>query len=47
MRRFRNILVHEYGAVDDTIVFELAGRLAKDTAAFTAEVTRALTDAGL
>jgi uncharacterized protein YutE (UPF0331/DUF86 family) len=46
MRRFRNILVHEYGAVDDKIVFELAGRLSKDTAAFTAEVIRALSDAG-
>lgn len=46
MRRFRNILVHDYGAVDDKIVFQLAGRLSKDTAAFTAEVTRALSDAG-
>ena len=46
MRRFRNILVHEYGAVDDTIVFQLAGRLSKDTAAFTAEVTRALSGTG-
>ena len=45
MRRFRNILVHGYGVVDDKIVFELAGRLEKDTAAFAAEVTRALTDA--
>lgn len=45
MRRFRNILVQEYGAVDDKIVFELARRLPRDTAAFTAEVTRALADA--
>lgn len=42
MRRFRNILVHEYAGVDDKIVFGLAGRLPKDVNAFGAEVTRAL-----
>jgi len=42
MRRFRNILVHEYGAVDDEIVFRLACRLSLDVKLFTTEVTRAL-----
>jgi uncharacterized protein YutE (UPF0331/DUF86 family) len=42
MRRFRNILVHEYGAVDDKIVFQLAGGLSGDVRLFTVEVTRAL-----
>ena len=42
MRRFRNILVHEYGAVDDEIVFRLAFRLSGDVKLFTTEVTRAL-----
>lgn len=42
MRRFRNILVHEYGAVDDRIVFRLAGRLPHDVAAFTDAVKRGL-----
>jgi len=34
MRRFRNILVHEYGAADNEIVFDLAGRLPKDIECF-------------
>jgi len=42
MRRFRNILVHDYGAVDDEIVFRLALRLSGDVKLFTTEVTRAL-----
>ena len=42
MRRFRNILVHEYGAVDDEIVFQLAGRLSRHARLFTTEVTQAL-----
>jgi len=42
MRRFRNILVHEYGAVNDEIVFRLALRLSGDVKRFTTEVTRAL-----
>ena len=47
MRRFRNILVHEYGAVDDKIVFQLAGRLPHDVAAFTETVKRALGERAL
>jgi len=42
MRRFRNILVHEYGQLDDKIVFGLAGRMSQDVEAFTSEVTRTL-----
>lgn len=42
MRRFRNILVHEYVAVDDEIVFRLAFRVSGDVKLFTTEVTRAL-----
>ena len=42
MRRFRNILVHEYGAVDDEIVFRLALRLSGVVKLFTTEVTRTL-----
>ncbi len=46
MRRFRNILVHEYGEVDDKIVFGLAGRMRQDVMAFASEVTRALSGKG-
>ena len=42
MRRFRNILVHEYGGIDDQIVFRHAGRMREEVEALIAEVTRAL-----
>ena len=42
MRRFRNILVHEYGGIDDQIVFGLAGRMREDVETLITEVTRAL-----
>ena len=43
MRRFRNMLVHEYGDIDDQIVFGLAGRMREGMEALIAVVTRALT----
>jgi uncharacterized protein YutE (UPF0331/DUF86 family) len=42
MRRFRNILVHEYGGIDDQIVFGLAARMREDVETLITEVTRAL-----
>jgi len=42
MRRFRKILVREYGAIDNQIVFRLADQIRRDAELFTAEVTRAL-----
>ena len=44
MRRFRNILVHEYGALDDKLVFQLAVRMPNEVQTFTSEVTRALSE---
>ncbi len=42
MRRFRNILVHEYGVVDNQIVFMVATRKWPEVEAFKREVLRAL-----
>lgn len=42
MRRFRNILVHEYGAIDNQIVFMVATQRWQDLDAFKAEVLRVL-----
>ena len=42
IRRFRNILVHEYGAINNHIVFTVATQKWQDIEAFTREVLRAL-----
>lgn len=44
MRGFRNILVHEYGKVDDRIVYEKARGGAGDFEAFRGEILRALAE---
>jgi hypothetical protein len=42
MRGFRNILVHEYGRVDDQIVFEMVNRKLSDFEAFQKEILEVL-----
>jgi uncharacterized protein YutE (UPF0331/DUF86 family) len=42
MRGFRNILVHEYGAVDDAVVYKIATTRVDDLRAFKNEVIEAL-----
>lgn len=42
MKGFRNILVHEYGEVNDRIVFRTAGDAAKDFPTFRQEILQAL-----
>lgn len=46
MRRFRNILVHEYGEVDDHIVFETARERLNDLVRFRGEILKALETVG-
>jgi uncharacterized protein YutE (UPF0331/DUF86 family) len=46
MRRFRNILVHEYGEVDDHIVFEMARERLADLVRFRGEILKALETVG-
>jgi uncharacterized protein YutE (UPF0331/DUF86 family) len=42
MKGFRNILVHEYGRIDNAIVFGMATRRLQDFDAFKAEILKAL-----
>ena len=42
MKGFRNILVHEYGRIDNALVFAMATRRLRDFNAFKTEVLRAL-----
>jgi uncharacterized protein YutE (UPF0331/DUF86 family) len=42
MRRFRNILVHEYGGIDHAIVFRLARTAGQDLSRFRAATLDAL-----
>jgi uncharacterized protein YutE (UPF0331/DUF86 family) len=42
MKGFRNVIVHEYGHVDDSIVYEIATKRLQDFATFKQEVLRAL-----
>ena len=42
MRRFRNLLVHEYGQIDDRLVFEILQTHLGDFEAFRDEVVQAL-----
>ena len=42
MKGFRNILVHEYGRVDNAIVFAMATKRLQDFESFRAEVLRVL-----
>lgn len=42
MKGFRNILVHEYGRIDNALVFAMATRRFQDFDAFKAEILRAL-----
>lgn len=42
MRGFRNILAHEYGAVDDAVVYKIATTRVDDLFAFKQEVIDAL-----
>lgn len=46
MRRFRSILVHEYGEVDDHIVFETARERLNDLVRFRGEILKALETVG-
>lgn len=45
MKGFRNILVHEYGDVDDRIVYEMASERLGDFEVFKEEVLQALSEA--
>lgn len=45
MKGFRNILVHEYGDVDNRIVYEMASERLGDFEAFKREVLQALSEA--
>lgn len=45
MKGFRNILVHEYGDVDDQIVYEMASERLGDFEAFKKEILQALSEA--
>lgn len=45
MKGFRNILVHEYGDVDDRIVYEMASERLGDFEAFKEEVLQVLSEA--
>ena len=42
MKGFRNILVHEYGRIDNALVFAMATRRFQDFDAFKTEILRAL-----
>lgn len=42
MRRFRNLLVHEYGRIDDRLVFEIIQTRLEDFEAFKREILNAL-----
>lgn len=42
MKGFRNILVHEYGAIDNAIVFKMATTRFEDIEIFRNEVIHAL-----
>jgi len=42
MKGFRNILVHEYGRIDNVLVFAMATRRLQDFDAFKTEILRAL-----
>lgn len=42
MRRFRNLLVHEYGRIDDRLVFEIVQTRLGDFEAFRREVLEAI-----
>jgi uncharacterized protein YutE (UPF0331/DUF86 family) len=42
MKGFRNILVHEYGRIDNALVFAMATRRFQDFDAFKAEILRGL-----
>lgn len=42
MKGFRNILVHEYGRIDNALVFAMATRRLQDFDAFKTEILRAL-----
>jgi uncharacterized protein YutE (UPF0331/DUF86 family) len=42
MKGFRNILVHEYGGIDDRIVYEAIQSRLDDFEAFKREILRAL-----
>jgi uncharacterized protein YutE (UPF0331/DUF86 family) len=45
MKGFRNILVHEYGGIDDALVFKAAKNRPKDFEAFKTEVLQILRSA--
>lgn len=42
MKGFRNILVHEYGGLDNAIVYKMATSRVQDIEVFTHEITRTL-----
>lgn len=42
MKGFRNILVHEYGRIDNALVFAMATRRLQDFDSFTTEILRVL-----
>ena len=46
MRGFRNLLVHEYGRVDDSIVYSIATNRLQDFDAFKREILQALRSQG-
>ncbi|MGQ0811994.1 MAG: type VII toxin-antitoxin system HepT family RNase toxin [Nitrospiraceae bacterium] len=46
MRGFRNILVHEYGGIDNSIVFKIATTKLQDLSTFQSEVLRVLREKG-
>jgi uncharacterized protein YutE (UPF0331/DUF86 family) len=46
MKGFRNILVHEYGGVDDAIVYKFATTRVGDFEAFKVAIHRALEERG-
>jgi len=46
MKGFRKVLVHEYGAVDDRIVYEVVTNRLRDLAGFATEVRAALAGRG-
>ena len=46
MKGFRNILVHEYGEIDDRIVYEAVTKRTEDFEAFKKEILRALKETG-
>jgi len=46
MKGFRNILVHEYGGIDNAIVYKIASNRVDDFEVFKVEVIRALREKG-